>query len=145
MPLDILLLILRIAIILALYMFMSAILYYLIQDVRTANRSILDIQRASARLVVTEVEDVPLEPGTEYRLLPRTLIGRGPACTIVLPDTFASTEHALISLRGDQWLLSDKGSRNGTRLNGVAITGNVVLSSGDLIGIGRVKFRFESG
>jgi hypothetical protein len=81
--------------------------------------------------------------GTEFPLLPLTSIGRAPINTIVLNDSFASSEHALVVLRGGQWWLEDRGSANGTLLNGEPLEEPTVISSGDVIGIGRVSLKLQ--
>ena len=52
--------------------------------------------------------------------------------------------HALVGLRetGNYWL-SDLGSRNGTRVNGIRITNAVRLRDGDHVGIAQVYFTFR--
>ncbi len=144
MTLDVALLVLRIAIVIALYAFLAALLLFIWQDVRAVSRQIGAGQRAAARLVVVECGDLPLEVGHEYPLQPVTTLGRGPTNSIVLPEPFASTDHALIVLRRGQWWLEDRQSRNGTLLNGVPINEPVVLTSGDVISIGRINLRFET-
>jgi pSer/pThr/pTyr-binding forkhead associated (FHA) protein len=146
MSLDVFLLILRFAIIAALYIFLSTLLWYSWQDIRLAGQQLQPDTKTAARLVVVECDPaVPLEVGIQFALERETLIGRGPVNTIILPDSFASSRHAVISIRNGQWWLEDQNSRNGTRLNGVDITGGVVISAGDTIGIGRVKLMFECG
>ena len=81
--------------------------------------------------------------GASFPLLPLTSLGRGPTNTIVLNDTFCSQEHALLTWRGGQWWLEDRGSSNGTRLNGEQVRELVVVSSGDVVGIGRVELKVE--
>jgi hypothetical protein len=81
--------------------------------------------------------------GTSFPLLPLTSLGRGPTNTIVLHDTFCSQEHALVTHRDGQWWLEDRLSSNGTLLNGESVTDPVVVSAGDVIGIGRVQLRVE--
>lgn len=136
---DVALLVLRIAIAAALYGFLGALLYFTIREMQIASRQ---VGRAVGRLRIMTVEGgVSLEEGQTYPLQPVTTLGRGPTNVIVLPDSFASTEHARIALRRGQWWLADLNSRNGTTLNGLPVTGPVVLSSGDEIGIGRVTLR----
>ena len=65
------------------------------------------------------------------------LIGRGPECTLVLDDEFASGRHARIFPRAEGWFVEDLGSRNGTMVGGVKITGAVPVESGTVIRIGR--------
>lgn len=52
------------------------------------------------------------------RLLTQHLIGRGPECALRLTGSYVSTQHALIRWQGHAWELLDRGSRNGTHLNG---------------------------
>ena len=145
MSLDIVLLALRILIAVVLYAFLGTLFVYIWRDMRAISRQIDVSQRATGRLVVVDCgADVPLENGISFPLRPVTTIGRSPTNTIVLPDTFASTEHARIEAVRGQWWLEDRQSRNGTRLNNVPISGRVVLSSGDVISIGRIGLRFEA-
>ncbi len=72
----------------------------------------------------------------------RTVIGRGSACDLVLPDPTTSTTHAEIEFYDGQWNLTDLGSRNGTHVNGIEI-GTVALRHGDRIRIGGVRLRVE--
>jgi pSer/pThr/pTyr-binding forkhead associated (FHA) protein len=60
-----------------------------------------------------------------------------------LPDTYVSSYHARLDRRDDEWWLTDLDSRNGTRLNDVAITKSVPLVDGDVIGIGQVELKLE--
>ncbi len=143
MSLDISLFLIRIAIAIALYAFLIALFIFLWRDVQAANQEQRTQQRAPGRLVVVKSEGAPLEVGQIFPLLPITTLGRGPTNTVVLPDSFASVNHAYVVCRRDQWWLEDQHSRNGTTLNDVLVRGAVVLSSGDVIGIGRIKLRFE--
>ena len=142
MSFNAVLLLLRIAIVISLYAFLSALLLISFNELRQMRK---DAPRVpTARLIVVESEDVPLSAGDDYPLRPMTTLGRSPTCTIILPDTFASTEHARVMWRRGQWWLEDLDSRNGTQLNGIPVTEPVVLSSKDVIHIGRIKLRFES-
>jgi hypothetical protein len=46
------------------------------------------------------------------------LIGRGPQCALRLTGSYVSSQHAVIRWFGQGWELLDRGSRNGTQLNG---------------------------
>ena len=81
--------------------------------------------------------------GASFPLLPLTTLGRGPTNTVVLNDSFCSQEHALVAQRAGQWWLEDRNSSNGTRLNGEPVSEPVVVSSGDVIGIGRIDLKVE--
>jgi pSer/pThr/pTyr-binding forkhead associated (FHA) protein len=49
----------------------------------------------------------------------------------------------LLSWKEEQWWLEDQGSRNGTLLNGTRIVDPTVVSTGDVIGIGRTELKLE--
>ena len=141
---DVLLLALRILSAVVLYAFLGALLVVLWRDLQqTADRS--EATHPSARLVVVETPERFVEAGTAFALQPVASIGREPSNTIAIPDSYASAHHALLTWRDGQWWLEDQGSRNGTLLNGVPVTGPTVVTTGDILGIGRTEFRLERG
>ena len=80
------------------------------------------------------------QPGEIYQLREDTVIGRS-AGDIVFPhDGFMSGKHARVVQRGDTFVLTDEGSRNGTF---VRIKGEIELKPGDMILVGKQLFRFE--
>lgn len=54
-------------------------------------------------------------------LMTEHLVGRGPQCALRLSGGYVSTQHALIRWDGHAWEVLDRGSRNGTQLNGVVL------------------------
>jgi hypothetical protein len=74
-------------------------------------------------------------------------VGRLPDCIIVLADPNVSRYHAEIrpqsDSNGDGYEVSDMGSTNGTKVNGVLITGPQPLHNGDQITLGATAIRFE--
>jgi hypothetical protein len=69
--------------------------------------------------------------------------GRGDDNNIVLTDASASRNHAEVRKEAGGYVLYDRGSSNGTLVNGVAVSSRP-LQSGDQIMIGDELFRFES-
>jgi serine phosphatase RsbU (regulator of sigma subunit) len=67
--------------------------------------------------------------------------GRSSANVIQLPDGTVSKEHAEFSEVGGLWRVQDLGSRNGTRLNGHAVTAAENLRPGDALELGQVQLR----
>jgi len=151
--LDTLLVILRFAAGGLLVAFVTTILWMLWRDYQVAARGVLDEKRRRGRLVVIATESEGEGPdeesgfddliGTRFPLLPVTSLGRAPTNTIVLAEPFCSQQHALVAQRDGQWWLEDLRSSNGTMLNGAPVIEPVVLSSGDVIGIGRVHLKLE--
>lgn len=101
-------------------------------------------RRVYGQLVtLREIDGSMMVTGEVHPLLPVTSLGRAPTNTIVINDTFASSEHAVVFLRGGQWWLEDRRSRNGTTLNGLPVSQPVVVTNADIVGIGQRYFRLE--
>lgn len=143
MNLETLLFLLRIAAGLLLLAFLGALTVMLWRDYRMAGQEVETRTLRRGRLVVMNADVSPLKPGDSFPLLPLTSLGRSATNTISLEDGFVSSEHAMVTLRNGQWWLEDRGSSNGTLLNGYRIEGAVVITSGDVIGLGQVELRLE--
>src|SRR5262245_6743817 len=63
-------------------------------------------------------------------------IGRDGDADVMIDDRAVSRCHARLIAAGGEVRIVDRGSRNGTRVNGVPIDGARVLASGDEIAIG---------
>lgn len=70
-------------------------------------------------------------------------IGRSADSTLVIVDEFTSTYHARLARTGEQWMLTDLDSTNGTRMNGVRITGTVPVPVHTPITIGTTTFELR--
>lgn len=73
-----------------------------------------------------------------------TTFGRRPYSDVVIDNPAVSGEHALVRLEGDDLVLEDLQSTNGTYVNGLPITRHV-LQEGDRVEIGRYQLKFERG
>jgi hypothetical protein len=71
-------------------------------------------------------------------------IGRMPDCTVPLADPNVSRRHAEIRRDGDRVFLTDLGSTNGTRVNGVPVHQRQLVD-GDVVTVGITAFRYEAG
>lgn len=69
------------------------------------------------------------------------VLGRSPRCTFILDDDFASSQHARLFRRGDDWFIEDLDSRNGTQVGGHRIDQPEKVSAGSEITIGRTTVR----
>ncbi len=126
-----------------LLIFLGVLFALLWRDYLATAQEIESRHKQRGRLVVLSADGMPIMTGTAYPLLPLTSVGRAPTNTISLDDTFASGEHALFTLRGGQWWLEDRGSSNGTLLNGYRVEEPTVVSAGDVISVGRVELKLE--
>jgi hypothetical protein len=123
---------------------LAALFFILWRDYRSAVTGIEANRRVYGQLIeLKEINGNYLMTGTTFPLLSLTSLGRSPTNAIALNDTFASSEHALVALRNGQWWLEDRNSRNGTTLNEVLITRPAIITDGDIIGIGNIRFRME--
>ncbi len=146
MDAALLLFVLRVLGALILLAFFGLVAWLIYRDLRAATGG-LSVSRP--RLGYLHVIDdtngtsAPEGEAVRYPLLPVTSIGRAMSNTIVLNDNYISNEHALLTLRGQQWWLEDLNSRNGTLLNGVRVSEAMVVSPGDVIGLGDVRLKLE--
>jgi len=72
------------------------------------------------------------------------LIGRDSDCTVRIRSTTVSRHHARILVRGDQVLVEDLGSKNGTFLSGARVERPTPLKDGDALQIGSIRAIYRS-
>ena len=95
----------------------------------------------AAWLELIDAGQTPLPPGQRYCLRDPLLIGRSARNDITLEDDWISAEHLRLRRSGGAWLAEDLGSTNGTRLNGRPLKGAARVRAGDVLDLGRVKFK----
>ncbi len=136
---------LRIASALVLLAFLGTIAWLAYRDLQRSESERQPPTRVygSLRLIVRDASGVEVAPDRRFPLFSMNSIGRASTNTVMLDDEFVSNEHALLTLRGRQWWLTDLNSRNGTLLNGVLLTTATIVSVGDVISIGDNKLVFE--
>ena len=112
-------------------------------DLRQAEAAQAASRTGIGRLVV--LESPSGEPAVDRVLYigPITTLGRDVNSTIYVDDEFASGTHAALTFRGRAFYVEDRGSTNGTWVNGHRIQRPVALSFGDELTVGRVRFRLE--
>src|ERR1700730_10279660 len=84
----------------------------------------------------------PLSGQTLYLDEPVVSIGRLGSNDICLEDPFVSRRHCVIRNEGDEYLIEDLNSANGTYLNGEPVNAGS-LKEGCLIAIGTSRFLFK--
>ena len=70
-------------------------------------------------------------------------IGRDPECDVHINDASVSRDHARITLAAAVATLVDRGSTNGTKVNGTLIEAPVELQDGDELTFGRVLAQYQ--
>jgi pSer/pThr/pTyr-binding forkhead associated (FHA) protein len=151
------LLVLKIAFLVLLYLFIWRVVRTAGRDMRLPQESFIlrpapgaltggAIGQAieTGRLVVAN--SPVLEDGSEYELDSTAVtIGRAAQNDISIDgDEFASARHARIEPRRDGVWVSDLGSTNGTFVNGVRIDRPRKLVSGDVVRAGETELRYET-
>src|SRR5436190_23350030 len=71
---------------------------------------------------------------------PKFKIGRGETCHLRPNSEQVSREHAEFTINADSVLVRDLGSRNGTLVNGKALTAEYRLKDRDLVQVGPLTF-----
>jgi len=72
-----------------------------------------------------------------------TTVGRQADCQLRIVSSQVSRRHCQLFEKGGQFLVKDLGSSNGTFVNGKKVQDQRVLSPGDELTVGQVKFRVE--
>jgi pSer/pThr/pTyr-binding forkhead associated (FHA) protein len=150
---DTVLLVLKIAFLVLLYLFIWRIVRTAGRDLRLPQESFI-LRPALAggaigqainpgRLVV--VHSQVLTAGEEFDLDSNPLtVGRGTQNDVSIDgDEFASARHVRVEPRRDGVWVSDVGSTNGTYVNGVRIDRPRKLVQGDVVRVGETELRFE--
>jgi pSer/pThr/pTyr-binding forkhead associated (FHA) protein len=148
------LLVLKILFLVLLYLFIWRIVRSASRDVRLPQESFIlrpgEVEGLSApapiqtgRLVV--LKSPALEQGTTFDLNSAALtIGRGGQNDVpVEDDEFASARHARFEPRRDGVWVQDRGSTNGTFVNGTRIDRPRRLTPGDVVRVGETDLRYD--
>jgi len=151
---DEVLLVLKIAFLVLLYLFIWRIVRTASRDLRLPQESFIlapsqpGIHAArrgppTGRLVVVTSPD--LDEGQDFELDSAQLtIGRGGQNDIAIgTDEYASARHARFEPRQDGVWVQDLGSTNGTYLNGMRLEHPRRLTEGDIVRVGETDLRFE--
>jgi pSer/pThr/pTyr-binding forkhead associated (FHA) protein len=142
--LDIIILLLRVAVVLLLYFFLWQVLRFVMRDLRGGGQPSGDGVANSpyGQLVVLRAGQSGVAAGKVFPLGPSNVIGRSlENCEIALNDSFLSSQHARLELQGDAWVLEDLKSTNGTFINDIEVRNATLVEEGDIIRVGRVEMR----
>ena len=153
---DEVLLVLKVAFLVLLYLFIWRIVRTASRDLRLPQESFIlapsghgGVQAArrgphTGRLVVVRSAD--LDEGQDFDLDSAQLtIGRGRQNDIAIgSDEYASARHARFEPRQDGVWVQDLGSTNGTFLNGARLEHPRRLTPGDVVRIGETDLRYEA-
>ncbi len=131
--LSIIVLILRILLVIALYVFLGWTIFTLWSDLKFHSQ-ILSHRKTPPLTIFMEND-----PQAEKRSFSQNeiIIGREPSCDISLLDTVVSSRHARLVYRNMHWWIEDLMSTNGTYLNDERVESPAILINGDELRIGK--------
>ncbi|HUH07975.1 MAG TPA: FHA domain-containing protein [Egibacteraceae bacterium] len=135
---------------LLLYVFVARAVRAVARDMMTAPAAHPRARRVPARMAQrqrpTRSRSRPRElvvhsPGERPIVLPLDgediTFGREDSATVALRDPYISELHAKVHQDGDQWLVTDMGSTNGTFLNQVKVGSPMPIAAGDQVTLGK--------
>lgn len=139
LSLGVIILLLRVAVTFFLYFFLWQVLKVAAANIRHPGPSTEPL--SYGQLVVMTPGQTGLPVGKTFILNPVNIIGRSIEADIALNDTFLSARHARLSLDGDEWVLEDLNSTNGTFVNGFEVRTTTPIKDGDVIRIGHIELK----
>lgn len=144
MTIETILFILRLIAGLSLLLFLGALYWIIWRDFKQTGHQLQATRTTYGYLIaMAQFDGNYAQTGEKYPLLPLTTLGRSATNSVIVNDSFASSEHSRIVLKDGQWWLEDRNSRNGTLLNEEPIRGHTILTDGDVVGIGSYFYRLE--
>ena len=115
-----------------------------IQPSKVSSVRAVPVETSEPEPATREIHALVLDNGTRFELAnDKYSIGRQTTCDIVIADHNVSRVHAEIKVVQGSWKIDDRGSTNGTRVNGTVIVEPTPLASGDVIAFGAVNIHFE--
>lgn len=109
--------------------------------VRKSSRAVLRLP-ARATLIILQGANA----GKQFRFVSQITVGRDPQfCDLALYDEYVTNPQFSIQVEQSQFLITDKGSTNGTRVNGKPIPPHqpILLQSGAIIEVGKTRLQFK--
>ena len=132
--------VLRIGFVVCLYLFLALVVRTLWRDLRSA---VASAAPSVGRLIVVASPLGQPGPGTSIPIDAVTSLGADVNNTLVVDDPEVASHHGLLTFRGRDWYLEDRGDGAPIRVNGEMVDGSTTVRFGDEISLGRVRLRLE--
>jgi len=131
--------ILRIVLATSLYVFIGIMFITIWRQLKTQIKILSPEINNMLRLIPVENEQIE---SIEIKQA-EVIVGRDPNNKIYIPDETISAQHCRIYFSDQQWWINDLNSTNGTYLNDEIIDRPCVVTDGDMIMFGQVKFSIQ--
>jgi len=138
---GVILLVLRGAMVLALYGFLAWALALLWKDLQRQGQLLVPRQPPALTLFYQLAD----ETRSMRFVIPEINIGRDPSCDFSIEEQTVSAQHAHLYYRQSQWWVEDLHSTNGTTLNDEPVNEPLVIASGDQVRCGQVVLDIAIG
>lgn len=132
---GVIVLILRILMIIAIYVFLAWVIATIWQELRLKSQ-LVNVQR------IPQISLAPVDFSEQNRQSfssAQVVIGRDPACDYYLPHDTVSGRHAMLSYHHNHWWVEDLDSTNGTFLNDEPVETSAVIISEDRLRCGKIN------
>ena len=133
---------LRLALAACLYAFLGWALFSLWRDLQTRGASLAGRKAPSLSLTLQRKGRETIRRAFQQTEI---MVGRDPACDVLLDDDAISARHVHLSYHHGQWWVEDLGSTNGTRLNQSPLDTPTVITTGDQIECGHTALIVSIG
>ena len=130
-------LVLRIVLAVALYIFLAWALSTVLQDLRQQGTRISTQKKPAITIIIKILHGIETQ---RYFAQSEIMIGRDSHCDLSMLDETMSAHHARLIHHHGQWWLEDLNSTNGTFLNREKLTTPAVIITGDEFKCGNTLF-----
>ena len=131
--------ILRIFLAASLFVFIGIMFITIWRQLKTQLKLLSPETNYVLRLIPVETEQIDTIEIKQAEVI----VGRDPNNKIYIPDETISAQHCQIYISDQQWWINDLNSTNGTYLNDEIIDRPCVMTDGDMIMFGQVKFSIQ--
>ncbi len=131
------------------YLFVTAIYFFMFSIIRLIY---FDIKRTRMGTVIDDEPYIKLinrrntikfRVEESYSIKDKVTVGRGAKASVIIPDPFLSSVHVQFRKEGNDFVIIDNNSTNGTFVNGEKLSNEpCLIKTGDLIKIGQLMFIF---
>jgi uncharacterized protein (UPF0248 family) len=130
----------KVIIIAIIYLIIFIALRLMYKDIKNGGRT-KNVRKSFGLEVVEAPKDSNLKKGSLVPIHRMITIGRKEDNLLQINDAYASSHHAKVYVKNEEYIVEDLGSTNGTFVNSERISNKVILKAGDEIKIASYIFK----